>query len=130
MTAFNTSAGGARERPPPKNETPGRGGSRPEADFKNSSNTTAYTARHRSLQECRTAELRRLRRQRYAKRIWPLGERVEFELIEHLITAFDLDEDAVDRVLGRFAGLDADVLRELGGDKLPASPIHAVGGAR
>jgi hypothetical protein len=83
-----------------------------------------------SLREARSAELRRLRRQRYARRIWLLGERVEFELVEHLIAAFNLNEDAVDRVLDRFAGLDADVLRELGGDKLPASPIHAVGGAR
>ena len=78
----------------------------------------------------RTAELSRLRRQRYARRIWPLGERVEFELVEHLITAFDLDEDAVDRVLDRFAGLDADVLRALGGDRLSASPIRPVRGAR
>jgi hypothetical protein len=79
-----------------------------------------------SLRETRSAELRRLRRQRYAKRIWPLGERVEFQLVEHLITAFDLDEDAVDRVLDRFAELDSEVLKMLGADRLPPSPTREV----
>jgi len=78
------------------------------------------------LQERRSAELRRLRRQRYAQRIHRLGERVEFELLEHLITAFDLDEDAVDRVLDRFAGIDPKVLRAVGADRLPPSPIRQV----
>jgi hypothetical protein len=95
-----------------------------------SSDGQAYTARERSLQERRTAELRRLRRQRYAQRIWRLGERVAFELVEHLIAAFDLDEDAVDNVLGHFAEINPNVLRALGADRLPPAPIHAVRGAR
>jgi hypothetical protein len=69
MTAFNTSAGGVRERPPPKNETPGRGGSRPEADFKNSRNTTACKPWRAILQEMRATELRRLRRLRRVQTI-------------------------------------------------------------
>jgi hypothetical protein len=113
-----------------RDRRPGVGGGDPRNCQSGDNDGRAYTARHRSLQERRTAELSRLRRQRYARRIWPLGERVEFELVEHLITAFDLDEDAVDRVLDRFAGLDADVLRALGGDKLSASPIRPVRGAR
>jgi hypothetical protein len=74
-----------------------------------------------SLRELQSAELRR---QRYAKRIWALGERVEFELVEKLIEHFALDEDAVDQILDRFAGLDASVLRALGADRLPALPVH------
>jgi hypothetical protein len=42
---------------------------------------------------------------------------------------FGLD-DEVDRVLDRFAGLDPNVLRVLGADRLPALPIHSVGDAQ
>jgi hypothetical protein len=79
-----------------------------------------------TLQARRTAELRRVRRQRYAQRIWRLGDRVQFELIEKLIKDFALDEGAVDHVLDRFAGLDPEVLRALGADRLPPAPIRSV----
>jgi hypothetical protein len=84
----------------------------------------------RSLRQRQSAELRRLRRQRYAQRIWPLGERVEFELVEKLIEHFALDEDTVDHILDRFAGLDPDALRALGANRLPLLPIHSVGVAQ
>jgi hypothetical protein len=83
-----------------------------------------------SLRETRSAELRRLQRARYVQRIWPLGEKLEFELIEKLIEHFGLDEDAVSHILDRFAGLDPNVLRALGADRLPASPIRSVGEGR
>jgi hypothetical protein len=79
-----------------------------------------------SLKERQSAELRRLRRARYARRIHRLGARVEFELIEHLVKKFELDEDAVDHILDRFAGLDAEVLKALGADRLQVPPIHQV----
>jgi hypothetical protein len=130
MTAFNTSAGGVRERPPPKNETPGRGGSRPEADFKNSSNTTACKPRRAILQEMRATELRRLRRLRRVKTIVDMrAPRLWFEMLDQAARDLGAD-DYIDALLERFAGLDADILRALGADKLPASPIHAVRGAR
>jgi hypothetical protein len=72
---------------------------------------------------------RRLRRQRYAARIWPLGDRVLFELVDHIAGRFDL-EDEVDRLLDRFAGLDPAVLRALGGDRLPPNPTRIIGGPR
>ena len=78
----------------------------------------------------RSAELRRLQRQRYAERIWRLGDRVQFELVEKFIEHFGLDEDAVAHILGRFAGLDIEVLRALGADRLPPSPIRSVRGAQ
>jgi hypothetical protein len=84
---------------------------------------------HRSAQARRVNETRRLRRQRYAARIWPLGDRVLFELVDHIAGRFDL-EDEVDRLLDRFAGLDPAVLRALGGDRLPPNPTRIIGGAR
>jgi hypothetical protein len=95
-----------------------------------SSNTPADTHSAARLQERRGAELRRLRRQRYAKRIWALGERVEFELVEKLIRHFALDEDAVDLILNRFAALDPAILRALGGDRIPEPPLRVIGGGR
>jgi hypothetical protein len=99
------------------------GGDQPQDDVKRSRPPQRAGA---SLQERRAAELRRLQRARYAKRIWALGERIEFELLECLIKNFDLDEDAVARVLDRFAGLDPEVLRALGADRLPPAPIRSV----
>jgi hypothetical protein len=74
----------------------------------------------------RAHELRRLRRQRYVERICGLdAQRVWVELIEHIAARFDL-EDEVDGLLDRFAGLDPDVLRALGADRFPPSPIREV----
>jgi hypothetical protein len=60
------------------------------------------------------------------QRIWRLGHRAEYELLEHLIGTFGLDEDAVDRILDRFAELDPVMLRALGADRLPPAPLHLV----
>ena len=110
------------------NRTRGPAGGPARNKFQNDtiSNTAPFRPIQPSLQAQRGYEARRLRRQRYAQRIWRLGERVEFELVEHLITAFALDEDAVDRVLDRFARLDHKVLKVLGADRLPPSPTREV----
>jgi hypothetical protein len=83
-----------------------------------------------SLREARSAELRRLRRLRRVQTIAGMrAPRLWFEMFEQ--PARDLGaDDYIDALLERFAGLDADVLRVLDADKLPASPIHAVRGAR
>jgi hypothetical protein len=82
------------------------------------------------LQARRASEARRLRRQRYAARIWRLGDRVLFELIDQIADRYDL-EDELDRLLDRFAGLDPAFLRALGGDRLPPNPTRIIiGGAR
>jgi hypothetical protein len=83
-----------------------------------------------SLRETRSAELRRLRRQRNAKRIWRLGGRVEVELVDAFIPHFGFDEDAVCHILDRLAWLNPDVLRALGAEHLPPLPIHSAGGTR
>jgi hypothetical protein len=78
------------------------------------------------LRERRSAELRRQQRTRYASRIYLLGERVQFELVEHLIRTFDLDEDVVRRILDRFAGLDPVALRAIGAEVMPPIPLRSV----
>jgi hypothetical protein len=80
----------------------------------------------RSLAERQSAELRRLQRQRYAQRIWRLGDRVQFELVEKFIKHFGIDEEAARQILDRFAGLDIEALRALGADRLPSSVIRQV----
>jgi hypothetical protein len=78
----------------------------------------------------RATELRRLRRLRRVKTIADMrAPRLWFEMLEQAARDLGAD-DYIDALLERFAGLDADVLRALGADKLPASPIHAVRGAR
>jgi hypothetical protein len=95
--------------------------------FKNNSESaTPSLTRAQRLQRLRVDENLRLRRQRYIARIWPLGERPMFELVEHLVRVFDLDVAEVDRILAKFAGLNADTLRALGADRLPPPPIHMV----
>ena len=79
-----------------------------------------------ALAERRAAELRRLQRQRYAARIWRLGDRVQFELVEKFIKHFGIDEEAARQILDRFAGLDIEALRALGADRLPPAPIRQV----
>jgi hypothetical protein len=95
----------------------------------NNSNAASFRRKQPNLQARRASETRRLRRQRYAARIWALGDRVLFELVDHIAGRFGL-EDEVDHLLNRFAGLDPAVLRALGGDRLPPNPTRVIGGAR
>ena len=119
---------GVRCRPPDQERRRGPGSNRA-ADFNkgnnDNSNASTNSTPHLSLQSRRLSETRRLRRQRYAARIWRLGDRVLFELVEHIAGRFDL-EDEVDRLLDRFAGLDPDALRLLGADRLPPNPTRIV----
>jgi hypothetical protein len=89
------------------------------------SNAAPSRPKRPSLQARHSSEARRLRRQRYARCIWPLGDRVLFELIDHIADRFGL-EDEVDRLLDRFAGLSPDLLRALGADRVAAPPIREV----
>lgn len=70
-----------------------------------------------------------LRRQRCAQRAWRWGRRTVFEVLDHIAREFNL-ECAVDHLLDRFAPLDLDVVRALGGDKFRATPLRAIGGGQ
>ena len=70
-------------------------------------------------------ELRRQRRQRMAAAVHALGARVLFELIDEIGRHHDIDAD-VDRRLGRYAALDRNMLRAVGGDRLPPPPVWMV----
>jgi hypothetical protein len=52
---------------------------------------------------------------------------VMFELLDHIAGQFGL-EDEVDRLLDRFASLDAAILNALGADKLRRPPLRLVEG--
>jgi hypothetical protein len=117
---------------PPGNERPRLSPSQDarHKGFIENGSTAANGAPHPSLQTRRASEARRLRRQRYSARIWPLGDRVLFGLVDHIAGRFDLEDEVV-RLLDRFAGLDLEALRALGADRLPCSPLRAVrGGTR
>ena len=75
-----------------------------------------------------TQAQRRLRRQRHVEQIHRLGARVIFELVDELDRHHGLADD-LDRRLERYAALDPEVLRALGADRLPVSPVRIVGGA-
>jgi hypothetical protein len=79
-----------------------------------------------SLAAARARETRALRRQQCVERIFRLGPRPVFELIQQL--ARSLDDAEVDRLLVRFAALDPGILQALGGNRLPSLPIRLVGG--
>jgi hypothetical protein len=70
-----------------------------------------------------------LRWQRYLEAIHPLGARVEFEIWDEVARHHPELVDFLDARLGRFAALDPEVLRAVGGDAFPASPMRLVGGA-
>jgi len=111
---------GGRNPPGPKRERrPASNGAAHLTSTRNGNNGSSYMLAARRAQENR-----RQRRQRYIQRIWPLGDRVAFELLDHLISLFGLDDDQVDRVLDRFTGLDPVTLCALAADKLPPPPIH------
>ena len=74
------------------------------------------------------AEARRLRRQRLVQRLYRLGPRAVFELVDEIGRRHGIT-DEVDRRLAAFAALDAEILAITGGDKFPAAPMRAIGGA-
>ena len=72
---------------------------------------------------------RRLQRQRHVEQVHRLGARVFFEFVDELDRVHGLGDD-LDRRLERYAGADPEVLRAVGGDRFPASPMRIVRGGR
>ena len=75
-------------------------------------------------------ELARARRQRAAERLHRLGARAVFELLDEIGRHHPATAEDIDRRLERYAARsNAELLRETGGDRLPALPMRIVGGA-
>jgi hypothetical protein len=72
------------------------------------------------------AATQRLRRMRLVERVHRLGPRVMYELLDEFDRHYGIGAD-LDRRLERYAGLDARVLRAVGGDCFPRLPIRVVG---
>ena len=117
-----------RGRAPPGNEAArlSRGGEAEPKRFIRNSNAQTDNVPHLNLQARRSVELRRLRRQRYVQRLCDLDvPRLWLEFVNHVAERFDLD-DQVDDLLDRYCGVNIEVLRALGCDRLPPMPIHEV----
>jgi hypothetical protein len=85
--------------------------------------------RQLSLAQRRAEESRHLQRARHVQKIWTFGDRVTFELLEHLIAQFDLDQREIGNILTRFASIDPVALKVVGADKLPPPPLRVIAGA-
>jgi len=68
---------------------------------------------------------RRMRRQRQVERIWRLGARVVFELLDELDRSHALPD--LDARIERYSRLDPDVIRAVQADRFPPA-IHLVPG--
>jgi hypothetical protein len=70
---------------------------------------------------------RALRRQRLVRTVHELGARVTFELLDELARAHGIGDDIDERLAG-YASLRPEILRALGADQFPATPLHLVTG--
>jgi hypothetical protein len=73
------------------------------------------------------AAVQRRRRTRLVERVHRLVPRVTFELLDEIACHHGLDAD-LDRRLERYARLDPEILRALGGDRFARSPIRVGSG--
>ena len=70
-----------------------------------------------------TTAMVRQRRQRAARHLHALGPR---PVLEALIQASESGN--LDGTLEAFTRLDADIVRQVGGDQFPPTPLHVIGG--
>ena len=80
---------------------------------------------NRALAEAQALAQQRLRRQHQVELIHRLGPRVAFELIDELDRYHGLGPDLDDR-LAKYAALDPEVFRAVGGDRFPRAAIRIV----
>jgi hypothetical protein len=70
----------------------------------------------------------RLRRRRQVERICRIP-RLVAELLDEIARHHGLVED-IDRRIAAYAGIDPDLLRQVGGDRFAPAPIRAIGDGR
>ena len=110
-------------RSPPGNEERRSGTeAAPSENDRSSSNRASFK---RPPAEAQEVALRRLQRQRQVAQIYRLGARVVFEFLDELDRHHGLGPD-LDRRLARYAAADHELLRAVGADRFPLSPIRAV----
>jgi hypothetical protein len=71
----------------------------------------------------RDAEMR-LWRQRRVERLCWLGSRAVFDFVDEIARYYPTVALDLDRRLARFAALDPALLRQVGGDRFPSSPLR------
>jgi hypothetical protein len=75
------------------------------------------------------ASERRLQRQRLVQRIYRLGARVTFELLDELGRHHGIEAD-LDERLEQYAAIDPGILTAVHGDRFPPRPVRVVGKSR
>jgi hypothetical protein len=81
------------------------------------------------IAQLREANTRRLQRQRHVEEIERRGgARLHFEAWDHAIRHGMIAEGAADEILALFARADPALLAAVGGDRMPAGPLHLVAG--
>jgi hypothetical protein len=79
-----------------------------------------------TLADLRLAATRRLRRQRHIERIFKLGSRVVFEMIDEL-DRYHGPGDDLDQRLARYAAIDPTILAAIRGNQFARTPTRVVG---
>jgi hypothetical protein len=96
-------------------------------------NNRSAVSRNRSrsaeIGELRAENLAALRRRSQVEAIRRLGPRALAELLDELRRHHPAIAEDIDQRLARYAALDPQILASVGGDRWPAVPIHAIGGA-
>jgi hypothetical protein len=105
--------------PGKRNPAPLAGGDRADALYADN----AVSIRER----LRTQAQQRLRREHLVRRVHLLGARVLYEFVDELDRVHGLGTD-LDRRLERYAQLNPDLLRAVGGDRFASAPTRLVGG--
>jgi hypothetical protein len=73
----------------------------------------------------RSEENQAFSRRRHVERLYRLGARAVYELLDEIGRHHGIVAD-VDRRLARFAALDPQILATVGGDRFPAAPMRVV----
>ena len=110
---------------PQKQHDPQRGGCGPGLGDIRGQRVTEASLPH--IADLKQEAVQRLRRMRLVERVHNLGPRIAFELLDELDRHHGIGAD-LDRRLARYAGLDPEILRAVGGDRFPRLPIRIVGG--
>jgi hypothetical protein len=82
---------------------------------------------HTTLTAAREANFRQICRRRAVERVYGLGARAVYELLDELIGhEIIVNQVALDSRLAKYAAFDPAQLASVGGDRMPTLPLHLV----
>lgn len=110
-----------------RRDAPGRAGDAAGSGIWNFTQHLPDTTTAHPAPAANAAPLIRLRRQRHVERLYRLGPRAVFELLDELDRVHRLTD--LDARLARYAAVDPEILRALGANRFPERQFRLVGGA-